>query len=190
MIQVENSYPKLTHKKRQLLKLKNFWNIFLLAVARIVILINIFTWWYPWCIIACAWIWLFRSVIYNKPLDEDNLIKRLSSLWINTCLLLVILDWLSPRSFAIFVVPIVIFGMAIILSIIFFADYRHQNNNITSFYWILFLSLWTPLLMLIFWVKMNWPMIVTISVSGGIMLIGIILFHKPLLLEFKKKFHT
>lgn len=187
---IENTYPKLTHKKRQLTKLKNFWNFFLLAAARIVIMINILTWWYPRCIIACAGIRLFWSVIYNKPLDEDNIIKRLSSLWINTCLLLVILDWLSKKSFAIFVVPIVIFWMAILLGIIFFADYKHQKTNITTFYRILFLSLRTPLLMLFFWIKMNRPMIVTISVSGGIMLIWIILFFKPLMLELKKKFHV
>lgn len=189
-MQIENTYPRLTHKKRQLTKLKNFGNVFLLAAARIVIFINLITGWYPRCIIVCAWIWLFWAAIYDKPLDEDNIIKRISSFWINSCLLLVILDWLSPKSFAFFVVPIVIFGMAIILSIIFFADYKHQKTNITTFYRILFLSLWIPIIMLFFWVKMNWPMIVTISVSGGIMLIWIILFFKPLMLELKKKFHV
>lgn len=189
-MQIENSYPKLTKKNRQLIKLKEFWNFFLLAAARICITINLFVWHYPWSVIVCSWIWLFWDVLYKKPLDEDNIIKRISSLWIDTCFLIVLLDWFSSASFAPFVIPIIIFWIATILSIIFFVDYKNQKNNITSFYWILFLSLWAPLFMIIFGIKIRWPMIVAISVSGWFMLLWIVLFFKPLILELKKKFHV
>ncbi|HEX7714239.1 MAG TPA: DUF6320 domain-containing protein [Bacillota bacterium] len=165
-----------------------FW-IFLIA-AYCCPIINICVGGKAWSIIVLWSLWFVWNTFLTRPLVENNLISQTTHLLLNSCILLVLIEVFLSSGWAEFVVPIICFGMLVILGIIFFLDISKQKQNMMPMLWVIGGSLVAIVSAFLGWSSMNWPTIVLGSTAFALLTASIVVLRLQFILELKKRFHT
>nr|MCR5004871.1 hypothetical protein [Clostridiales bacterium] len=130
------------------------------------------------------------DLFVSPDVIEYSLIRQTSKAILFIAVLQALIDQLLVPGWAGFVIPIS-GAAALILTAIFFAiDVHTQKQNMMPMIWLILLSLLFFGATFIGWPELNWPMIVLGSVAAVLAVLGLILFHKEVWLELKKRFHT
>lgn len=168
---------------------------------------NALRWIFSTAIIACpiinlavggkAWsvvvIWAILGVwnlLVSPDTIEYSLIRQTVKAVLFLSVLGILIDRLLAPGWAGFVIPLLA-SAALLLTAIFFAiDIHTQKQNMMPMIWLILLALAFFIAAVIGWPELNWPMIVLGSVSSALTILGVVLFHKEIWLELKKRFHT
>ena len=142
-----------------------------------------------WCLVA-VWVMLGVWDILAKPdVIEYSLLRQTVKITIYVSILLVLIDQLLAPGWASFVVPLVLTA-ALVVSVIFFvSDLHTQKQNMMPMIWLILISLVLSGVNLAGWER-RWPMIMLGSLSLLLTIVGLVVFHKEILLEIKKRFHV
>lgn len=187
-MQVHVTYPTKTPRSFWQRNARALWRSLFLFSGYLCLLINLLTGGMPWSLIvigglATAWV----ALLY-RPQVENTFIKKLCDTLIAVCLYLMLLDSVLGGQWALFVVPIVFFGDLIFISLYFLLYFKRQKRNFLPLFELIILGLLTTLSALIYFRFLNWPMIVTGSLSLALFITMLALFRSPLKREFQKKF--
>lgn len=186
---IEIIYPKVKKKTLFMTRLRQVLGLVFLAAVIACPIINLAVRGKAWSAVVVWAIFVIWNLVISPDVIEYSLIRQTSKAILFIAVLQILIDQLLVPGWAGFVVPIC-GAVALILMAIFFAiDVHTQKQNMMPIIWLILLSLLFFGTTFIGWPELNWPMIVLGSVASGIALIGLLLFHKEIWLELKKRFH-
>lgn len=187
-IEIVYPQPKRLTRARERVRIIFLWCF--LAAAYACPIINIYLGGRPWSIVVIWSLWVVWCTVITHPLVENNLMSRTAHFLLNCSILLVLIDVCLSSGWAGFVVPIVCFGLLVVLGIFFFIDISKQRQNIMPMLWIISGSLVALVIATVGWLKMNWPTILLGSTAFALLLVTIITLRRQFFTELKKRFHT
>ena len=153
-------------------------------------IINYFTGGPWWSVIAdCAMLFLWMEILAPDVL-ENNTINQMFRLGafaiVETTLIGVLISpgWLS------FVLPIIGFSTLILSVFFFLLNIDRHRNSIMPLILEILMALAAFIVVYFTMGKLNWPMITLGALAFLLALSGIMIFHKDIWAELKKRFHT
>lgn len=129
------------------------------------------------------------TVCLNRPLVEFNRISKTANPLLYAAVMMVLIEVFLVSGWAELVMPIVCFGMLIIMGVLFFSDLRRQTQNIMPMLWAAAGSLIAFICAWIVMPKLTWPVIVMGAVAAALFIASGIALKGGLWLELKKRFH-
>lgn len=187
---IEVIYPVL--KKRRFIgkKIRGFCFWIFLITAYCCTIFNVCFGGKAWSIIVLWSLWFVWTAFLTRPLVENNLINRIAGLLMNICILLLLIEVFLRSGWAGFVIPIVCFGMLVIIGTIFFLNVSKQKQNVMTMIWIISGSLVAFIGAFFGWPAMNWPVTVLGLTAFSMFVACVVVFPIQFFLELKKRFHT
>ncbi|MDD3335225.1 MAG: DUF6320 domain-containing protein [Eubacteriales bacterium] len=186
--EVHVTYPPRTRHTFWRRNARALWRSLFLFAGYVCLLVNLLTGGIPWSLIVIGGLMVAWVALLYRPQVENTPIKKLCDTLIVVCLYLILLDSILGSSWSLFVVPIVFFGDLVFISAYFLLFLKRQKRNFLPLLELIVLGLLTTACVWAYFRSLNWPMIVTGSVSLALFITMIALFSKPLKLEFQKKF--
>ncbi len=186
---IEIIYPEVKKRRMFMIWLRRVLSwVFLLAVIACPI-VNIAVGGKAWSAVVVWAIFAVWNLFVSPDVIEYGLMRQGVKIIIFAVVLQILIDQLLIPGWAGFVIPL--FGTAALVytAIIFVSDIHTQKQNMMPMIWLIFLALLFFGMALIGWPELNWPMIVLGSTACLLTLVGVIVFHKELLLEIRKRFH-
>lgn len=183
-------YPPLKKQKFAVEKIRGVCLWIFLITAYCCTIINICVGGKAWSIIVLWSLWFAWNTFMTRPLVENNLISRITNLLSNSCILLVLIDVFLSSGWEEFVIPIICFGILMILGIIFFLNVSMHRQNMMPMIWIISGSLVAFISAILGWSTMNWPVVVLGSTAFAMFIAFVVVLRLQFFLEFKKRFHT
>lgn len=181
-------YRKASSRRKRL----RFWSILSLVVlTAATVIVNISIGGRAWSLYAVAGAIVHYQAFYARKQVESSLIRKFVSIVISVCVLMVVVQVLSPAEVASvqMIIPIILWGALIIVALLYFTDFQSQKSHLTPILLticISFVCIGTGL-----WIfnVIKWPSIVLMSISTVIVLLSLIFFRKPIKAEMRKKLH-
>lgn len=186
---IEIVYPKLNAQFLSMQKFRKAAELVFVISALTCVIVNICVGGKPWSAIVIGGLWLTWAVLFARSLVDNHIVGRATKIFFFIGMYLFIVDWTVGNGWSFFVVPIVLFGLLILLSLIFFLGFAHQKRNLMPFFWLVLVSLGAMTCAILGFSEMNWPTIVLGSIAFAIFATCIIGYRKPLAFEIKKRFH-
>lgn len=93
------------------------------------VVVNVCTGGNAWCCIVIWSMWLVWAQLVSPDMVEYNRISQAVKFVVNTCILLVLINFLLAPGWASAVVPIVCFSALIAIALLFFTDFETQKQN-------------------------------------------------------------
>lgn len=190
-MKVKTTYPHVEKRKRHRQSIINMtrWPFWLAAFTCAVV--NIATGGPAWSVIA---IWSLR-IVWSLLISPDLVEYNRISLWIrlitNTCILLIIIDLMSPSGWSIEVVSIVCFAGLVVAGVLFFTDLNRQKQNMMPMLILSAISLVSSITGLILRLeKGRWALIVMGVIALALMSACFIVLKSGFVREVKKRFHV
>ena len=152
-------------------------------------LVNILTGGVPWSLAAIGGLAVFWIAVLYKPLVENTVIKKITDVGCAVCLYLFLLDWIFGGNWSGFVAPIVFFADLIIAGTYFLAYFKKEKRNFLPLFELSLAGLVAIFCGMVGWSKLDWPLIVVVSVSLGLVVLTIALHFRVIWVEFSKKIH-
>lgn len=187
-MKVKNIYPEQNNSKR--LHIRNAVRWAFLAAAYVCLIVNISAGGKAWSVVVLWSLWSVWSLVLSPDLVEYNRISQISKLMAFTCILLILIDTLISPGWAMFVVPIICWGVLLIIGTLFLLDMTRQTQNIMPMLWVIFASIVSIILSWAGWPKMSWPVVALGTTAFALLIVCIAVLRKRLMLELKKRFHT
>lgn len=187
-IEIVYPLPKRLTRAREGIRKIFLWCF--LAVAYSCPIINLYLGGEAWSIVVIWSMWVVWCTIITRPLVENNLMSRTVHFLLNCSILLVLIDVCLSSGWAGFVVPIVCFGLLVVMGILFFIDVSKQRQNIMPMLWIISGSLVALVIAMVGWLKMNWPTVLLGSTAFALLVVTIITLRRQFFSELKKRFHV
>ena len=177
--------------KQQALFYKNFRSImriiFIVAVIACV-LVNIVTKGKPWSIIVCWSLYMTWQLAFSLKLVEFSLFSHIVKGLLYTVILLGLIDYFIAPGWAQTVIPIVLFGLFLIMAILYFAIYSKKDRHLVS---ILILGIFNILAIpysFHSWPITNWLSFSFTLASIVLFIVMIIISYKDIIYELKSRF--
>ncbi|MBE5801039.1 MAG: hypothetical protein E7319_02005 [Clostridiales bacterium] len=189
-MEVHVTYPKVKKRNFFVRNAHDLWRGLFTLVAYTCLIIDILTPGIHWSLIVIGALCVLWIALLYRPQVENTLIKKGCDVLVAVCLYLLLLESVVGGSWGTFVAQIVYFGMLVLMGVYFLFYFRRQKRNFLPLFEMLLAGMTATLVMLCLRVRLSWPMIVVGSVSLGIQLLMLILYWKPMMLEYHKKFHV
>ena len=188
-MQISNSYPTLNKQTRLFLKIRSVCRYIFLAAALACAIVNVATHTKPWSVVVIWSLWSAWNLFLSPDIIEFNLLSQTCKLAYYVTILLILIDICLAPGWALFTVPIVLMSFIVASAVFFFIDVKAQMQNSMPLMWLVSLSLIGSIAVMVYNHDIQWPVIVLASTAFA-MLVVFIFFHKQVLLELKKRFHT
>ncbi len=186
---VDIIYPEIKKKVIFLTWLRKILNWVFLAAVIACPIINLAVGGKAWSVVAVWAVFGVWKMFVAPDVIEYSLIRQTSNAVILIAILFALIDQLLAPGWAGFVIPILGVAALVLTAIFFCIDVHTQKQNMMPMIWLILISFGFLLAALFGWSAMNWPIIVLGSVAGVIAIVGLIVFHKEIWLELKKRFH-
>lgn len=164
---------------------------FLIAAA-VAALVNLLVGGKLWFLYVVGGELVFWFVFMSDAMVESGALRRIVRATIVISLFLLLVDYMAENAgWAVNIaIPVLCFTSALVLSILFFIQFKRGLTNILYFYVYITFGSFSILLGLFGIVKLTWPWIVLASSSLVALLLSVILYRGQIVHEFKKKFNT
>lgn len=189
-MEVELIYPVMSKQRKAHERWRTITEWLLAAAAYACPIINICVGGKAWSLIVLWSIWCVWRALFNRPLVEDNRISRSVSGLICVAVMLVLIELFLSSGWAVFVIPIVCFGMLMVIATFFFTDLQRQRQNIMPMLWVILGTIVAVISALIIMPKINWPMLLMGFAALAMLIVSAIVMRWGLWLEVKKRFHN
>lgn len=183
-------YPEYKKKVVDIVLYRKIVMISFFIVACISLLINIIIGGKFWFLYVVGGELVFWFVFMSDAMVESGALRRIVRATVVISLFLFLVDYMAENhGWAVnIVIPVLCFTSAIVLSILFFIQFKRGLTNILYFYFYITLGSFSILLGLFGIVKLTWPWIVLASCSLFALILTVILYRGQIFHEFKKKF--
>lgn len=188
-MQVKVTYPKVKKRNFFVRNAKDLWRGLFTLTAYTCLIVDMLTPGIHWSLIVIGALCVLWVSLLYRPQVENTAIKKLCDILIAVCLFLFLLESVVGGNWASFVVPIVYFGYVALTGIYFLFYFRNQKRNFLPLFELLMAGMCATVILLCWDGYLSWPMIVVGSVCLGLQLLMLILYWKPMMLEYQKKFH-
>jgi len=189
-MEIKNVYPTVGKKTliRRWLTLSFKW-VFLFA-ALICGVINLAIGGKAWSVVVIWSLWMVWTQFVNPDLVEYNRISQTIKFIVNSCILLGLIDLILAPGWSVKVISIICFSALILVSVLFFTDYRTQRQNMFP---MLIFSLFCIIGSVIGLVARQnedavWTLTVTAAVAFFLLLFCALNLGRDFLTEMKKRF--
>ena len=189
-MEVKITYPTVKKKSFFVRNAHDLWRMLFTLVSYVCLIVDMLTPGIHWSLIVIGGLCVLWIALLYRPQVENTLIKKGCDVLVAVCLYLLLLESVVGGSWGAFVAQIVYFGMLILLGVYFLAYFRRQKRNFLPLFEMLLAGMASTVVMLLLRVRLTWPMIVVGSVSLGIQVLMLVLYWKPMRLEYHKKFHV
>ena len=186
---VEMIYPEVPRHDMFLLKLRRVLRLVFLLAIIVCPIVNIAVGGKAWSAVVVWCILIAWNIFVSPDVIEFGLMRQGVKMVLFAAVLQILIDQLLIPGWAGFVIPLFGTGALIFTAVIFVTDIHTQKQNMMPMIWLIFLALIFFIMAQIGWPELNWPMIVLGSTAWLLTFLGVIIFHKDLLLELKKRFH-
>ena len=186
---IEYIYPPLGERKKFIERARTILSYVIIAAAYACPIINICVGGKAWSVVVLWGLLSLWTVCLNRPLVEFNRISKTANALLYAAVMMVLIEIFLVSGWAELVMPIVCFGMLIIMGVLFFSDLRRQTQNIMPMLWAAAGSLVAFICAWIVMPKLTWPVIVMGAVAAALFIASGIALKGGLLLELKKRFH-
>ena len=188
-MKIKITYPKVSPKIIKHQRLINFMKWPLLIAVVICPIINLITGGKAWSLVVLMSIYMAWDLVISRDLVEYNRISQFVKLITLTSLLLIIIDIFLAPGWALEAVPILIFSVLIVTSVLFFTDIERQKQNIFPFLFLILLSIFSSIIGLSFYhEKDSWPLTVMGVVALFLLITLSITLKENIINELKKGF--
>lgn len=126
---IKMTYPSAKNRRTGKQTLISYCKWIFIFSGFICAVVNVSTGGKEWSIIVIWSMWLLWSQLVSPDMVEFNRISQTIKLIVNSCILLMLIDWLIVPGWAEMVVPIVCFSALILVAILFFTDFKTQRQN-------------------------------------------------------------
>lgn len=186
------SYPvyKRISRRRQRAR---FWSIGLLVTLTCAtVIVNISVGGKPWSLYAVVGAVINYQTFFSRKLVESSMIRKFISVIISVCILMGIIQILSPSEVAAvqMIIPIILWGALIISAFLYFIDFQSQKSHLLPILLTICVSFVCMGTGLWLFNVIRWPSIVLMSISTSIVLFSVLFYRKPIKAEIRKKFHN
>lgn len=189
-MEVKVTYPVVKKKNFFVRNAYDLWRALFTVIAYTCLIIDMLTPGIHWSLIVIGGLCVLWIAFLYRPQVENTLIKKGCDVLVAVCLYLLLLESVIGGNWGTFVAQIVYFGMLVLMGIYFLCYFRGEKRNFLPLFELLVAGMVSTLIMLCCRIQLSWPMIVVGSVSLGIQLLMLILYWKPMLHEYHKKFHV
>lgn len=189
-MEVKITYPTVKKKNFFVRNAHDLWRMLFTLVSYVCLIVDMLTPGIHWSLIVIGGLCVLWIALLYRPQVENTLIKKGCDVLVAVCLYLLLLESVVGGSWGAFVAQIVYFGMLILLGVYFLAYFPRQKRNFLPLFEMLLAGMASTVVMLLLRVRLTWPMIVVGSVSLGIQVLMLVLYWKPMRLEYHKKFHV
>ncbi|MBQ8150611.1 MAG: hypothetical protein IJ041_08855 [Clostridia bacterium] len=190
MMDVHVTYPSVKKKNFFVRNAYDLWRLLFTVAGYTCLIVDMLTPGIHWSLIVIGGLCVLWIALLYRPQVENTLIKKGCDVLVAVCLYLLLVESVVGGSWGAFVAQIVYFGMLILMGVYFLFYFRRQKRNFLPLFELLLAGMAATVIMLICRIHLTWPMIVVGSVSLGIQLLMLILYWKPMMLEYHKKFHV
>lgn len=187
---VRVTYPTVKKRNFFVRNAHDLWRALFTVASYTCLIVDMLTPGIHWSLIVIGGLCVLWVALLYRPQVENTLIKKGCDVLVAVCLFLLLLESVVGGNWAAFVAQIVYFGMLILLGVYFLFYFRRQKRNFLPLFELLLAGMVATMVMLCLRIRLTWPMIVVGSVSLGIQLLMLILYWKPMMLEYHKKFHV
>lgn len=187
---VKITYPEVKKKGFFRRNAHDLWRALFTLISYTCLIVDILTPGIHWSLIVIGGLGVIWIALLYRPQVENTLIKKGCDVLVAVCLYLLLLESVVGGRWGTFVAQIVYFGMLILLGLYFLFYFRRQKRNFLPLFEMLLAGMVSTLIMLALRIQLSWPMIVVGSVSLGIQVLMLVLYWKPMGLEYHKKFHV
>lgn len=184
-------YPKMKRRRMSLPRLRA-WTLWAMVLGTgICILVNALVGGAPWVFYVLLSDYVFYTAFLSWQTVEGSLIQKLLGTGISVCALLLLAEWFDGGAWASrLVVPIVFFGILCVNALVYFLNFKTQRQNVIPLMTMLGVALLAALLGAFYFKVFSWAWIVLLGVSGALVVVWLIWFRRPVLMELKKKLHS
>ena len=189
-MEVKVTYPVVKKKNFFVRNAYDLWRALFTIVAYTCLIIDMLTPGIHWSLIVIGGLCVLWIAFLYRPQVENTLIKKGCDVLVAVCLYQLLLESVIGGNWGAFVAQIVFFSMLILMGVYFLCYFRGEKRNFLPLFELLVAGMVSTLIMLCCRIRLSWPMIVVGSVSLGIQLLMLILYWKPMLHEYHKKFHV
>lgn len=189
-MEVHVTYPATKKKNFFVRNAHDLWRALFTVISYVCVIVDMLTPGIHWSLIVIGGLCVLWIALLYRPQVENTLIKKGCDVLVAVCLYLLLLESVIGGNWGTFVAQIVYFGMLILMGVYFLFYFRDQKRNFLPLFEMLVAGMVSTLVMLCCRIRLSWPMITVGSVSLGIQLLMLILYWKPMMHEYHKKFHV
>ncbi|NCC67471.1 MAG: hypothetical protein EOM14_04640 [Clostridia bacterium] len=189
-MEVELIYPVMSRQSKARERWRSAVEWTLAAAAYACPIINLCVGGKAWSLVVVWSLWCVWRGILNRPLVEDNRISRSVDGLIYVAVMLVLIELFLSSGWAVFVIPMVCFGMLLVIATFFFTDLPRQRQNIMPMLWVIAGTIVAVISALIIMPEINWPMLVMGFAALAMLIVSAVVMRWGLWLEIEKRFHT
>ncbi len=189
-MEVHVTYPVVKKKNFFRRNAHDLWRGLFTIICYTCLIVDMLTPGIHWSLIVIGGLCVLWVGLLYRPQVENTMIKKGCDVLVAVCLYLLLLESVVGGHWAEFVAQIVYFGMIILMGVYFLFYFRIEKRNFLPLFELLVAGMASTLIMLCCRIRLSWPMIVVGSVSLGIQLLMLILYWRPMRLEYQKKFHV
>ncbi len=189
MAEIRIEYSKKTKSSAFMFWLRRILKLLTCMALIICPIINYYTGGKPWSVIADVAMLFFWMEFLSPDVLENNSIRQVfrigSFAIVETTLIGVLLSpgWLG------FVLPIIGFSTLTLSVILFLSNLERHRNCIMPLLLETMISIIAFIVVSSLEEKLNWPMITLGSMSLVLAFLGLVVFHKDIWIELKKRLH-
>ena len=188
-MKVRNDYPKIRKKLNSFLLIRRIVLIIILIAFVASLIVNLSVGGRLWFIYVLFAELIIYFAFLNKPLIDNEIIKRVSLLAGIIIAYLYVIDKINDTDWSYIVIDILAFSLLIVQLILFFVNYEYHKNKIIVMLFTSFASCIFCLLAITGVIHINWAIITTGSVGLLNLIILFTFFFKTTILEINKYFN-
>ena len=142
-----------------------------------------------WSLVAIWSMYTVWALLLNPDMVEMNLISQLVKVLWHASVLLWLIDHFLAPGWANFVIPILMFVILLVTAFVYALDRDKQRHNVMPLLWLIVFSIAGFVASMAGLTDFNWPFQVLGAITGALLIMGILFFHKDIWAELKKRFH-
>lgn len=140
-MQINCTYPVLKPEKLHREAFISWMKVILFTGAVVSLCVNLAVGGKYWSVVVIWSIWMVWVQLLSPDLVGYNRISQFIKLIINTCILLILINFLLSPAWFVGSVSIICFSALIIVGLLFFTDLERQKENMLPILFLIFLSL-------------------------------------------------
>ena len=186
---IENDYPKIHKKVNKYLLIRNIILIVFIVSFITALTVNLIVGGKLWSLYVLFGELIFYYAFLDKPLIDNQLLRRLSILLGIVIAYLYTIDKINNTEWSYIVINILAFCLLLLQLVFFFTNYSYHKNKIIIIFFTSLASCIFCLLAIVSVIPINWAVIVTGSIGLFNLIFLFTIYYKVTVLEIKKYFN-
>ena len=142
------------------------------------------------CLVVLLSECVFWIAFAYRPLVENSVVTKVTDVAIATCVLLMIVNWVTGGTWSDAVVGWIVFALMILVGCAFLLGLHTRKVDMMPLFWMILGSIAVEASVLLGLIEFTWPALIACFIAVFFTVLGIIFYREALFSELKKRFHT